>query len=364
MDTIKLTRKELYDLVWAESLTALARRLNIQYSYLRIICNDMNVPVPPNGHWTKLKFGKPVNVIELPLEYDGVPEVSISKVEAANKRTDSPMTIKKSPIECTNKDENLILSVPKKLINPDPLILAAQKMLNEYRYNKYNDHGMVRAEGTLNIRVSRNNIGRALRFMDTLIKLLKSRGHSIQGKYTGSILIDNEHFEFKLNEKTNRISAETKWVSSRYESTGLLYFEIGGYMGRSWIDGKILIEERLSNILLKIESTIDLNKEERLKIEEHYRKLREEERIIREQEERIEKERSDFKNLYEQAKRWERARLMRNYISAVQTDAIAKNGLTEELQNWLKWARENVDLYDPLINRTDDILGFASDVED
>lgn len=359
MDKIKLTRKELYDLVWAESLTALARRFNIQYSYLRKICKDMNVPVPPNGHWSKLKFGKPVNVIELSQDYVGAHEVNISQVEAPTKKNDSLVNIGELPDNRIKEGENLLLMIPKKLVNPDPLILAAQKMLNEYRYTKYNDHGMVRAEGTLNIKVSRNNIGRALRFMDTLIKLLKSRGHSIQEKYTGSILIDNEHFEFKLNEKAIKTSAETKWGSPIYESTGILYFEIGRYMGRSWVDGKILIEQRLESILSKIETTIDFWKENRLQNEENQRKLEVEKQIIQEQEKRIEKERSDFKYLYEQAKRWERARLMRNYIAAVEANAIEKKELSIELQKWVIWSREKVDWYDPLVNGTDDILGLC-----
>ena len=73
-----LTRQELYDLVWKESLTTISRRLNIPYSQLRKICSEMNVPLPLNGHWSKLKFGKPVEVIKLPQDFTGQNEIKLS----------------------------------------------------------------------------------------------------------------------------------------------------------------------------------------------------------------------------------------------------------------------------------------------
>lgn len=364
MEKIILTRKELYDLVWSEALTALSKRFNVTYSALRRMCKEMHVPVPPNGHWSKLRFGKPVTVIELPTGYEGVNEVQISPTESKDNVLNVLDIEKKSAVDEIISDRTLPLTVSQKLTDPDELVQSARKQLMEYKYNKYNDNGMVRYEGALTIRVSRSNIGRALRFMDALIKLLRARGHNLDTKYTHSIYIDEVHCDFKLMEKTKKASQKTKWGSAQFESTGLLYFEIKGYKGRIWTDGKVLIEERMAGILAKIESKVREMREYWQKQEEHKREREEKERVMHVQQQRIEKEKSDFKDLYKQAKRWQRARFMREYINAYEQNAIEKGGLTNEINRWIGWAKDKLDWYDPLINKEDDLLGFFESEND
>jgi hypothetical protein len=343
-----ITRQELYDLVWKESLTAISKRLNIPYTHLRKICAEFNVPIPPNGHWSKLLFGKPVEIIGLPQDYQGENEIKLYPTEEDISNPEILTFHKKSAIDLIKEDKALQLKVPQKLSEPDELVQIAQKQLLGYTYNRYNDHGMVRAEGALNIRVSHNKIGRALLFMDTLIKLLKARGHTIEAKYSQAIHIDGERFEFKLMEKTTKGLPDAKWGLPQYENTGLLYFEIKGYLGRSWIDGTVIIEEQLASILAKIESIISFLKENRRINQEEQRKREEQKSAIFAQQQLIEKERSDFQDLYKQAKRWQRARFMRDYIKAVEQNAVEKGGITDEVQNWLDWANNKVDWYDPL----------------
>jgi len=350
MEKNTITRQELYDLVWKESLTSISKRINIPYTHLRKICSEFNIPIPPNGHWSKLQFGKPIKIIELPQNYQGENEIKLYPAKDDISNPEILTFQKKSAVDIIREDKPLQLKVPKKLTDPDELVQTAQKQLLGYTYNAYNDHGMVRAEGALNVRVNRHNIGRALRFLDALIKLIKERGHVIDTKYSRLIHIDGEHFEFKLMEKTKKSPTDDKWGSPIYESTGLLYFEIVGYTGRAWIDGKILIEEQLASILAKIESTICLRKENRRKNEEVQRKLEEQDHAIQGQHQLIEKEQSDFRDLYKQAKRWQRARLMRDYIKAVEVIAVEKGGLTDEVKKWIDWAKDKVDWYDPLVN--------------
>lgn len=356
MKANKITRQELYDLVWKESLTSISKRLTIPFTHLRKICKEMSVPIPPNGHWSKLSFGKPVEIFKLSQDYQGRNEMNLYPDDEDISNQEMITFNRKSAVDLIKEDKSLTLTVPNKLINPVELVAKAEKQLSEYKYNAYNDHGMVRAEGNLSVRVSRHNIGRAIRFMDTLLKLIIARGHKIEAKYSNSIQIDDEHFEFKLMEKTTKVGSDPKWGTAIVESTGLLYFEIKGYMGRTWIDDKIKIEDQLVNILVKIESIIFYRKENHRINEEASLKQEDQARTEKEKLERIDRERTDFIDIYGQAKRWQIARLLREYIKAVEENASINNSLTNELQIWLKRAIEKVDWYDPLVNKEDKLM--------
>jgi len=161
MDKNIITRQELYDLVWKESLTAISKRLNISYPHLRKICFAMNVPVPPNGHWSKLRFGKAVEIAELPLDYEGDNKISLYPDEKNINDLRARIFHMKSAIDLIKADKSLPLTVPKKLTNPDVLVIKSQKQLLEYKKDWYVDRGMVRSEGEgLKIRVARENISK------------------------------------------------------------------------------------------------------------------------------------------------------------------------------------------------------------
>jgi hypothetical protein len=53
-----ILREELYRLVWAEPMTKVAARFEVSGSYMARVCESLNVPRPPRGHWAKLAVGK------------------------------------------------------------------------------------------------------------------------------------------------------------------------------------------------------------------------------------------------------------------------------------------------------------------
>ncbi len=76
MDTPqKLTRKELYDLIWSEPLTALAKRFAITDRGLAKKCDYHNIPRPPQGHWVRLECGHEVERTPLPDIDNGTEEL-------------------------------------------------------------------------------------------------------------------------------------------------------------------------------------------------------------------------------------------------------------------------------------------------
>ena len=61
-----ILREELYRLVWAEPMTKVAARFDVSGSYLARVCETLNVPRPPRGHWAKLAVGKAAPAPPLP----------------------------------------------------------------------------------------------------------------------------------------------------------------------------------------------------------------------------------------------------------------------------------------------------------
>lgn len=61
-----LSREELYELVWSEPMTTLAKRFGLSDNGLRKRCKSMDVPTPPRGYWERTKHGHRVKRPPLP----------------------------------------------------------------------------------------------------------------------------------------------------------------------------------------------------------------------------------------------------------------------------------------------------------
>ena len=63
---MKIQRNELYKHLWSEPVTEVAKKFNVNAAEIRKLCKEYKIPLPANGHWVKLKFGKGVKIIPLP----------------------------------------------------------------------------------------------------------------------------------------------------------------------------------------------------------------------------------------------------------------------------------------------------------
>jgi hypothetical protein len=55
---MSVTREKLYEEIWDEPITKVAKRYEISDSFLIRVCKKLNVPRPAKGHWAKLAAGK------------------------------------------------------------------------------------------------------------------------------------------------------------------------------------------------------------------------------------------------------------------------------------------------------------------
>lgn len=72
----RVTRDELYRLVWQKPMSRLAEEFGVTGNGLAKACDRLNVPCPPRGHWAKKAAGKPVVMFKLPPRQDGVLEAT------------------------------------------------------------------------------------------------------------------------------------------------------------------------------------------------------------------------------------------------------------------------------------------------
>ena len=75
----RLTREELYNLVWQTPMQHAAAQYGITGNGLATICDRLNVPYPYRGYWAKKAAKKPVKQLALPAPKDSTPiEVTIA----------------------------------------------------------------------------------------------------------------------------------------------------------------------------------------------------------------------------------------------------------------------------------------------
>jgi len=359
MKEVKFTRQELYDLVWTESILSLSKKYAISDVGLRKKCKKLEIPLPYNGYWAKVQFGKKTPARNPLRKFDGEQEVILYTREEVDEKSVPGQRLHADLQAEIENDKRLNLIVPERLTNPDRLIISVKDDLYKKElWNKTEDVAFS-SGNQLDIRVNPVNIGRALRFMDTLIKAIRTRGHEIKienGKT--NILIDGEEIQCCFREKLKRvIIKEDHYESSKTIASGVLSFRIEvSYNAKEWADGKKPIEDQLSLILTYIELKAKSMKEERIEREKRWKIQEEKERIAKELQERKEKELKDFKDLFKDSARHDRAEMIRSYADKLEKYSITRNELTPEIKEKIQWIKRKADWYDPFIEADDELL--------
>lgn len=82
---VKLTRKQLYDEIWALSVAGVARKYNLNYGKLIATCKAENVPFPSSGYWTRKNMGKDASNEAVELSCHEETEISLITNDATIK---------------------------------------------------------------------------------------------------------------------------------------------------------------------------------------------------------------------------------------------------------------------------------------
>ena len=316
----------------------------------------MKIPLPYMGYWQRKLINKKVAITPLPSDYYEKNKVELylrNQENDANRPNISARKELAQLISEIEKDKNLKLAIPLKLTYPVQQIVEAQKRFH-YINKSYSRSNENRIVPVINIKVTTKTINRALRFMDTFIKLIRTRGHDIQFSDKSSyVIIDGENVDIRLSEKLQLIKKD---YYGEYIPSGELKFVIGNNPEKTFDDKKLPIEQQLAVILAKMELMARQLKKERLAREERQKLYEEEQNRIREVKARKEKEIQDVKNLIKSVNHWHQSNLIRRFIDKFDS-YTTQNGLqNDELTSWFLWAREKADWLDPFIKDEDNIL--------
>lgn len=353
-----LSRQELYDLAWSKPIITLAKEFNLSDNGLRKICKKNDIPMPYAGYWAKVKFGKKTTKIKLPKSKNNPEKLIVIEV-IENKVKSIKYNVGSLPHILTNKD--LKFKVSSQLDNPDKLVIETQNKLSKSYKNYDNpDVDMVCTyRGALGLEVSRSMLSRVLRIYDNMIKNCKTLNYSFvaDGKDTQIKCNDNDsdYVKIFIREKCNAIDQISKngWKTRSLTPSGKLCVKIGQYPPFEFLDSnKATLEEQIPNILAKIDSLIQERKNWRIQSEINRIERERQEEIARKLHLRMEDELSRFVDFYNEAHRWKKFMVLKEYYEMIESES-KESGKHKE---WLEWAKDKLDWYNPKVNKKDELL--------
>lgn len=353
-----ITREELYNLVWENPLSKLAKKYNLSDNGLRKVCKKLDIPLPKNGYWQKIQFNKKVIKEKLPL--NNTVEASITLKFRKNSETvinGEVNELNQLTKELKNTLKDTII-FPEKLTKPNQLIIDAKNDLKDKKPSLYhNMNGLVNTSpGIIDIAVTPHNIKRALLFMDIFIKAIQNRGHKIIIKDGTRVIINNIELRIDLREKLKRkIIKGTHWDSTVLEPSNILSLRLDIYPIKEWTDtDSSKIEDKIPSIIAKLELQAIQEKQQAIEREIWNREYERKRKIEEDFEAKRNVELKEFKGLFQKANRWHQAEILRKYIFEVEKKAKENNSLTEEVIKWLEWANNKVEWYDPFTEKEDE----------
>ena len=160
-ERVKLSREELYDLVWSEPVTRIGAKFGVSDVAIAKICKKLNVPRPPRGYWAHKQHGHPTEIMKLPKASAGTPQVY--ELNPPDVPKIAKLALKPPKI-----------NIPEQLQRSH---IAVKEIRSELKGCRVDDFGRIGlSDGPMH--VSMAAYSRACRILDALFKALESRGIS------------------------------------------------------------------------------------------------------------------------------------------------------------------------------------------
>jgi hypothetical protein len=235
--------------------------------------------------------------------------------------------------------------------------------------------GGPRANRFHSIDVSKGSLPRALKIVDTLIKALERRGHSVRMSADRppklligvdhvelSVLIEERYRRVRLAPTADEVDMERRYgwpPRARYdhEPTGELALRIDVSSWetpgaqKTWADGKTQrVEGLLNAFVLGLVRAAEAKRRHDLEVEKRQQRWAEDQRLAAEARLREMEENRRREGLFRQARAWAKHCQARAYVNAVRHHAERNGDLRQDsvLEAWLAWAESYLESSDPL----------------
>jgi hypothetical protein len=163
---VRISRDQLYEEVWNESMTTVAKRYDVSSNFLARVCERMNVPRPTRGYWAQVKARVKLAKPDLPEPRAG-DEVEWSRDGCAPKvHMPSPDVAR-----ATRR---------KKRERParHPLLVGAREHFDAARVSR-EDYLKPYKRNIVDVFVTKATIQRTLDFANKLFLSVEDRGHRV-----------------------------------------------------------------------------------------------------------------------------------------------------------------------------------------
>ncbi|WP_162916266.1 hypothetical protein [Cohaesibacter haloalkalitolerans] len=219
-----VTRKELYDLVWARPMNKIGEDFKTNGLKIAQICKLMEVPRPPQGYWGKLEYGKAPPQEPLPeptgealLTWDPSEVVRKRAAIASRSKGKSKSTAVKAKSRSNKEQEDKSGSkarARKPIRKFHPLLIGAREHFENTRNIERQGYLKPYKQLLVDIFTSQACLDKSLQFAKDLFLAFEASGHSVSIAHK-----DAEFFRPEIDEREKRearnYSSYGKWSPLR-----------------------------------------------------------------------------------------------------------------------------------------------------
>lgn len=374
-------RDQLYQQIWEQPLTAVAELYAISSARLRKACRQLKIPAPQTGFWAKKPERRVLSPRPVLPAYDGPPVFYQDPAQRLRRKEEAippPEQAELTRFRLAEERQGAKIKVLATLRGPLPIVEETKRYLLEHPDSSVDTRGFLNSLGgeRLALGVAAQNLDRALRLYDALLKSLSSRGMKLDEKKPGDyrdthVIVLGEKISIALKERGKRsefrpTEQELKEASRRgysyfprwrYCSTGELRFEIGSKYIAIRDDRSGRLEDRLNEVLVALLAEALKRKEREKRRQEEESQWQARAADISRQKRAAEAEKSRLAALEQQSDAWHRAARLRAYLSALE-QAITNGVLegTAEFHDNISWGYRMADWLDPLVREEAPVL--------
>lgn len=365
---ISFTIGELHQLVWKESISRLAKRLEFNETVIRLKCKELGIPTPTSAYWSRLKFGKPVEITALPKSLDAMQVVVLEDKKKRRRPQMHENVLNGNTDQVTKASEKgkALPSKTSKKKREHPLVEQTRsEFKRQSRIAPNNWEELRKSIPHLSIQVSKEHRERALAIFDMIIKGLINQGYQVKIDKNGHTIavIEDIKIPMRIREKTKRVRSTKEkrysWEEYEYVPTGILVFvtELFSFRRKEYYDMPFVkLEDKADRIVERIIAEGIEEHEENVRWEIERKEKAKQEQLEKERRLKVNAELEKFKDLFRLQTRWHQAETMRAFLDTYEEIFSASNDFNEEQQNWLEWARKKTEWYDPFIEDDDELM--------